>query len=139
MDGESSSSSSPSSSQSSSSSRDDSDLDISFPFFPSIINGGIIILDDYDLDDTQPFSVEEIEAISVVKITEDDVSKESICSICLLEYEVGEEARMLSCGGNHKFHQICLFTWLESKKTCPMCREELDLDQTGTTPRRHSL
>lgn len=45
------------------------------------------------------------------------------CSICLtkiLRVDLFETI----CG--HKFHYICLKKWLESKKTCPICRNHLN-------------
>ena len=30
------------------------------------------------------------------------------CSICLSEYEAGEDVRTLPCGGNHNFHKECV-------------------------------
>lgn len=47
------------------------------------------------------------------------------CAICLVEFEDVSVLRLLtSC--NHVFHQECIDLWLESHKTCPVCRQALD-------------
>ncbi|KAM3397180.1 RING-H2 finger protein ATL29 [Capsicum galapagoense] len=57
-----------------------------------------------------------------------DYHKESYgleCAICLVEFEDDSLLRLLtSC--NHVYHQDCIDLWLESHKTCPVCRANLD-------------
>lgn len=46
------------------------------------------------------------------------------CAICLAEYAVGDEIRVLpQCG--HIFHLQCIDTWLGSHSSCPSCRQIL--------------
>ncbi|KAK2361647.1 RING/U-box superfamily protein [Trifolium repens] len=47
------------------------------------------------------------------------------CAICLLEFEDDSMLRLLTicC---HVFHQECIDLWLQSHKTCPVCRTDLD-------------
>ncbi|KAL3345792.1 hypothetical protein AABB24_024640 [Solanum stoloniferum] len=46
------------------------------------------------------------------------------CAICLAEYAVGDEIRVLpQCG--HSFHLQCIDTWLGSHSSCPSCRQIL--------------
>ncbi|KAK4263760.1 hypothetical protein QN277_029135 [Acacia crassicarpa] len=47
------------------------------------------------------------------------------CAICLFEFEEDSFLRLLTfcC---HVFHQECIDLWLESHKTCPVCRSDLD-------------
>ncbi|KAF8642630.1 hypothetical protein HU200_067311 [Digitaria exilis] len=43
------------------------------------------------------------------------------CSVCLEDFEAGEMVRRLpECG--HMFHVECIDMWLESHRTCPVCR-----------------
>lgn len=45
----------------------------------------------------------------------------SDCSVCLTEFEDGDELRLLpKC--SHAFHVSCIDTWLRSHKNCPICR-----------------
>ncbi|GMI71767.1 Arabidopsis Toxicos en Levadura 29 [Hibiscus trionum] len=48
------------------------------------------------------------------------------CAICLGEFEDDDLLRLLPicC---HVFHKQCVDLWLESNKTCPVCRRELDV------------
>jgi E3 ubiquitin-protein ligase ATL10/75/76/77/78 len=46
------------------------------------------------------------------------------CPICLAEFVVGEEVRILpKC--NHGFHMRCIDTWLAAHSSCPTCRQNL--------------
>jgi len=53
------------------------------------------------------------------------VNAESVdsCAICLSLFEEGQQLRKLSC--LHKFHKICVDSWLISKKNCPLCRNAI--------------
>merc|ERR1712217_887573 len=42
------------------------------------------------------------------------------CSICLVDFNVGDSLRSLWCG--HGFHQECVDRWLAQKDECPVCR-----------------
>ncbi|KAK8657982.1 hypothetical protein V6N13_036198 [Hibiscus sabdariffa] len=48
------------------------------------------------------------------------------CAICLGEFDDNDVLRLLTicC---HVFHKDCVDVWLESHKTCPVCRGELDV------------
>ncbi|KAM3686700.1 hypothetical protein ACB098_10G022500 [Castanea mollissima] len=48
------------------------------------------------------------------------------CAICLLEFEDDSLLRLLPVC-YHVFDQECIDLWLESHKTCPVCRRDLDL------------
>jgi hypothetical protein len=46
------------------------------------------------------------------------------CPICILDFEEGDDVRVLPCEGKHQFHQACVDPWLlELSSSCPLCRE----------------
>ncbi|KAJ2890828.1 hypothetical protein GGI21_006038 [Coemansia aciculifera] len=46
------------------------------------------------------------------------------CPICLEEFDVGEHLRELPC--LHKYHVVCIDTWLVSRSTCcPYCKLDI--------------
>ncbi|XP_022950353.1 RING-H2 finger protein ATL74-like [Cucurbita moschata] len=53
------------------------------------------------------------------------------CVICLAEFELGDELRVLpNC--KHAFHKGCIDQWLPLRSLlCPLCRE-LSIDEIGT-------
>lgn len=64
-------------------------------------------------------------------------SDDAVCSICLVEYEEGEQLRQLNC--LHHFHVVCIDQWLKLKADCPLCvtsiktiPDELRADSTGS-------
>ncbi|GMJ04134.1 hypothetical protein HRI_004082600 [Hibiscus trionum] len=63
-----------------------------------------------------PASKASIEAMPRIKVKESGGD----CSICLEEFEVGEEAREMPC--KHVFHSGCIEKWLQIHGSCPVCR-----------------
>ncbi|KAI3821619.1 hypothetical protein L1987_09188 [Smallanthus sonchifolius] len=56
-----------------------------------------------------------------VLLDEDLKAKDSLCCVCLGDFEMNEELIQLpSC--KHVFHKDCIHHWLQSNSTCPMCR-----------------
>ena len=53
------------------------------------------------------------------------------CSICIGEFEVGEELRQLKC--SHFFHKSCIDEWLARVDICPLCK--CSAVQGPSTPR----
>lgn len=51
-------------------------------------------------------------------------SKQRECLICKNEYEPEERLRRLPCW--HVFHTCCIDKWLLGRKTCPLCRFEVE-------------
>lgn len=46
------------------------------------------------------------------------------CPICIVDFEEGDDLRLLPCEGKHKFHQQCVDPWLlELSSSCPICRQ----------------
>lgn len=47
------------------------------------------------------------------------------CSVCLINLEMeGSGVKVLECG--HKFHNNCINRWKREKKTCPICRTDIE-------------
>lgn len=52
-----------------------------------------------------------------------DINTESDCSIC---FSANSESIIITeC--NHKFHKNCLTEWMKHQKTCPICRNDIDI------------
>ncbi|KAF8556392.1 hypothetical protein OG21DRAFT_1596485 [Imleria badia] len=47
------------------------------------------------------------------------------CPICIVDFEEGDDLRVLPCEGKHRFHQSCVDPWLlELSGSCPICRQD---------------
>lgn len=59
--------------------------------------------------------------------------EDSSCCICLNEYELQQELRVLPCA--HHFHKDCVDEWLMVNSTCPTCRTSIfDAAGAGSNP-----
>ena len=47
------------------------------------------------------------------------------CTICLEDFEDGEEVTVMPCGRGHEFHPACITRWLGKSNMCPLCRHQL--------------
>lgn len=56
------------------------------------------------------------------------------CSVCLDDFEVGNEVKEMPC--KHMFHDKCIIPWLELHSSCPVCRYELPSDETKLNQER---
>ena len=50
-------------------------------------------------------------------------TEEDTCTVCMYEFEAGDELRKLSCP--HYFHVDCIDQWLAESKKCPVCKVEV--------------
>ncbi|CAI9260231.1 unnamed protein product [Lactuca saligna] len=73
---------------------------------------------------TPPAKKEAIESMPKVKIEEDSIQ----CSVCLEEFEIGNEAREMPC--KHRYHGDCILPWLELHSSCPVCRYQMPADES---------
>merc|ERR1712129_649204 len=55
--------------------------------------------------------------------SEQDCAFRPTCSVCLVDFEVGDDARQLPC--SHIIHVQCIDGWLARRWACPLCRREL--------------
>lgn len=51
--------------------------------------------------------------------TQIESSEKGYCTICLSDFDLGNEIRTLPCV--HQFHKDCIDLWLEKNKSCPNC------------------
>lgn len=54
------------------------------------------------------------------------------CAICLEDYCKKRKLDMLHC--KHVFHTDCVRTWLEKKRTCPLCKADVLVAPTPPPP-----
>ena len=54
--------------------------------------------------------------------------EEPTCSVCLCEYEKGDNLIMLPC--KHVFHEDCIKSWTDNNLRCPLCNADLT-EMTG--------
>jgi hypothetical protein len=53
------------------------------------------------------------------------------CPICIVDFEEGDDLRLLPCEGKHRFHQECVDPWLlELSSSCPICRQDFQALET---------
>lgn len=71
-----------------------------------------------------PASKASIDAMAKVEVTAEAGPSE--CSICLEGLKVGCEANeMPIC--KHRFHSVCIETWLLRHASCPLCRSTIPI------------
>ncbi|OSX66170.1 hypothetical protein POSPLADRAFT_1031290 [Postia placenta MAD-698-R-SB12] len=62
---------------------------------------------------------------TVVKEVVPDAIGTETCPICILDFEEGDDLRILPCEGHHRFHRDCVDQWLlELSSSCPICRQD---------------
>ena len=62
--------------------------------------------------------------IPAVKV--ENVNEEMMCAICLQAIEISENIRTTFC--DHTYHQVCLDAWCKKNISCPICRNDLSVD-----------
>mmetsp|Transcript_4807 Transcript_4807/g.17477 ORF Transcript_4807/g.17477 Transcript_4807/m.17477 type:complete len:388 (+) Transcript_4807:139-1302(+) len=77
------------------------------------------------------------EELPVYTIQEDQIvnfEENPECLICLCEYEVGQEVKILPC--LHQFHSNCASKWLSESHFCPVCKISI---RTGKTQEHRAV
>ncbi|TFK89078.1 hypothetical protein K466DRAFT_519611 [Polyporus arcularius HHB13444] len=63
-------------------------------------------------------------------VVPDAIGRET-CPICIVDFEEGDDLRVLPCEGHHRFHRECVDQWLlELSSSCPICRQDFQALQT---------
>jgi hypothetical protein len=79
-------------------------------------------------------SKEILELIESVELNEENLYKyvgnnneneRDFCCICMLQFDVGENIKLLPCNKKHIFHGACIDKWLSNNINCPTCRKEI--------------
>ncbi|OIV93623.1 hypothetical protein TanjilG_04855 [Lupinus angustifolius] len=66
-------------------------------------------------------TVQVLDKLPRVLFDEDLRARDSVCCVCLGEFELKEEVLQIPyC--KHVFHIECIHNWLQSNTTCPLCR-----------------
>ena len=55
--------------------------------------------------------------------------EEAACTICMMEYEEGEQLCLLPC--SHAYHDECVSRWLREKSSCPCCQLDVRTSMRG--------
>ena len=76
-----------------------------------------------DMSIYDPPSDSVLNKCTVITYNKNDDNVYNICSICLCDFEEGDQVRKLICG--HLYHENCVMKWLEKNSTCPICKTSL--------------
>lgn len=76
-----------------------------------------------------PATEQQLDNLPTIKITEDDVRKNLECAICMEDFNLNDEVKKLPC--KHCFHEPCIKEWLKLHGTCPVCRKNLNGEDTS--------
>ncbi|KAH9069797.1 hypothetical protein EDB83DRAFT_2370643 [Lactarius deliciosus] len=95
-------------------------------------------VDDPELADLPPArpragpsrSAEPPRAMSMADPLPESIGRET-CPICIVDFDDGDDVRVLPCEGKHVFHQACVDPWLlELSSSCPICRHDFQALET---------
>lgn len=79
------------------------------------------LLNNLDPAGPPPMPADDIKKLAKVEISEEQVSKNLQCSVCMEDFVLKESVRQLPC--SHIYHNDCIIPWLEMHGTCPICRK----------------
>ncbi|XP_073225259.1 uncharacterized protein [Cicer arietinum] len=85
-------------------------------------------------DEKRGLSANEISSCLNSYTSQTAESKSGIdrCVICQIEYEKGEALVALQC--DHPYHKDCISKWLQIKKVCPICSNEVSTPNKAKNP-----
>ncbi|KAF9671902.1 hypothetical protein SADUNF_Sadunf12G0098700 [Salix dunnii] len=90
------------------------------------------MIDHSDLPGLPPALVSAIEALPIVKITEQHLMNDMHCPVCKEVFEVGGDVMELTC--KHLYHSGCVVPWMNLHNTCPVYRYELRDESDNDLP-----
>jgi E3 ubiquitin-protein ligase RNF115/126 len=76
-----------------------------------------------------PASEDQLKSLPLVKIGPDEVKNAAQCAICYEDFALNDQAKRLPC--RHHFHETCIGEWLKLHGTCPVCRKNLNGEDTS--------
>lgn len=69
--------------------------------------------------------IQKLPKYIVTKETMKDFTDGERCVVCMSDFDVGEDLRILPCA--HEFHASCVDKWLQTNATCPICRSTVEV------------
>lgn len=74
---------------------------------------------------------DEIRKLPSARVSSRHASSQSWCVVCMSDFAEKQMLRILPfC--NHEFHAKCVDKWLRGSKTCPICRGDVDPDDSDS-------
>jgi Ring finger domain len=127
-------------------------LNNNYPHHNNNLGGRLLNLDNLSYEDMLSIfgngnencgaAVTDISLLPVIPVTKDDVissesdvdgtcsqdhadlnSNKYCCSVCLENYRIGEQKKILPCF--HNFHENCIDQWLIQNGSCPICKHRI--------------
>jgi len=105
--------------------------------FDTALVRALLNLNSYDLESvivrpTQQ-QIDRATALRAAVVADESES----CSVCQERYNEGQTLRVIHhC--HHQFHKDCVDRWFERNVRCPVCRHDIRVMNTSTTPRTSS-
>lgn len=83
------------------------------------------------LDNTGPPPADKVKItnLPLTTVTENMIDGIDECAVCKDDYTLGEQVKQLPC--KHVFHPVCVDPWLELHDSCPICRCNLNGEQSN--------
>jgi hypothetical protein len=78
----------------------------------------------------QPLTQIMKDRLRTIALSVEMMCEQPSCPICSEDYSPNEEVLRMPCA--HVYHSGCVMPWLETKKTCPICRFELTNEVPGS-------
>jgi len=73
---------------------------------------------------------EDIKKIVEIKYHKPSMKETIMCSICQSDFENNDKIKKLNpC--HHMYHSDCINHWLKNEKTCPICKQVIQVWSKG--------